>query len=57
MNGATAELWAKIINTPKKTIITIIGINQYCLDVFKNNHNSLMMLNLPIVLPHLLKLL
>gem|GEM_PF-4691800 len=40
MNGATAEPWANIINTPSNNIIRIIGANQNFFLAFRKLHSS-----------------
>ena len=40
MNGATAEPWANIINTPSNNIIRIIGANQNFFLAFRKLNNS-----------------
>ena len=48
MNGATAELCAKIIRILSKSRITMIGANQKRLRVFKKSQNSFTMDNFAI---------
>ncbi len=56
MNGATAELCAKITSKPSKKRSTIIGASQKRLRTFKKSQNSLRIDNLAISLSTILKI-
>ena len=57
MNGATAELSAKIINTPKRRSKIMIGASHHFLRSIKKFQNSLIIDILLIKPPRILKLL
>jgi len=53
MNGATAELEAKMIRKLKSTRTMIIGANQNLFLTFKNSHNSMKIDDFDIKMPPL----